>query len=311
MPLLPSTELRTSRHDGTRSWLGYNGQLHEPGAAWQFLGNGYRIYNPVLVRFHSHDSMSPFGEGGINAYAYCPDPINCADPTGHFFQYLAWGAAVGALGTGAGAIVAHGKGDASLSNLLGGASMVLGLVAAAALGGHGLRRAAAPGRTVAPSQRPPPAAPTLQQNESVRVGGLTLYSKPDRDIIVGHGNYFVNVSDGPVTGGRLAQQLKQAAGPGYAFKRTEFQSCFGGGGGTWASQGQRVSDKLGVRIDTFKGTSTAPELGTYITGQAGRVSFFPQSGVARYRTAVLNSALHPVGRSWALLGRTVRRIRGQ
>ncbi len=34
------------------------------------LGNGYRAYSPVLMRFNSPDSWSPFGEGGVNAYAY-------------------------------------------------------------------------------------------------------------------------------------------------------------------------------------------------------------------------------------------------
>lgn len=37
------------------------------------------------MRFHSPDSVSPFGRGGINAYAYCMcDPVNRADPDGHW-----------------------------------------------------------------------------------------------------------------------------------------------------------------------------------------------------------------------------------
>lgn len=49
------------------------------------LGNGYRPYNPTLMRFHSPDSWSPFGRGGLNAYMYCVgDPVNRVDPTGHF-----------------------------------------------------------------------------------------------------------------------------------------------------------------------------------------------------------------------------------
>ncbi|RRV05152.1 hypothetical protein EGJ27_18435, partial [Pseudomonas sp. v388] len=66
--------------------LGFNGELTEPGTGWQLLGKGYRAYNPVLARFHSPDSRSPFGEGGLNAYAYCKgDPVNYVDPTGHSF----------------------------------------------------------------------------------------------------------------------------------------------------------------------------------------------------------------------------------
>jgi RHS repeat-associated protein len=64
--------------------LGFNGELAEAGTGWQLLGNGYRAYNPLLMRFHSPDSKSPFGEGGVNGYAYCEgDPVNFTDPTGH------------------------------------------------------------------------------------------------------------------------------------------------------------------------------------------------------------------------------------
>lgn len=47
------------------------------------LGNGYRAYNPVLMRFNQPDSLSPFGQDGLNAYAYCQgDPVNRQDPSG-------------------------------------------------------------------------------------------------------------------------------------------------------------------------------------------------------------------------------------
>jgi RHS repeat-associated protein len=65
--------------------LGFNGQLREADIGWYLLGNGYRAYNPRLMRFHSPDSWSPFGGGGLNAYMYCVgDPVNRADPTGHW-----------------------------------------------------------------------------------------------------------------------------------------------------------------------------------------------------------------------------------
>jgi RHS repeat-associated protein len=62
---------------------GYNGEVRDE-TGWYLLGNGYRAFNPLLMRFHSPDSWSPFGDGGVNAYAYCDgDPINFTDPTGH------------------------------------------------------------------------------------------------------------------------------------------------------------------------------------------------------------------------------------
>ncbi|KAM0255847.1 hypothetical protein ACHAQJ_005352 [Trichoderma viride] len=61
----------------------WNGQWRDPVTGWYHLGNGYRVYNPVLMRFHTPDSWSPFTSGEINAYAYClGDPVNRVDPGG-------------------------------------------------------------------------------------------------------------------------------------------------------------------------------------------------------------------------------------
>ncbi|MCO8160992.1 RHS repeat-associated core domain-containing protein [Pseudomonas sp. 21LCFQ010] len=63
------------------------GECPEPVTGYYMLGNGYRAYNPILMRFHSPDSMSPFGGGGINAYAYCAgDPLNRIDLDGHSYM---------------------------------------------------------------------------------------------------------------------------------------------------------------------------------------------------------------------------------
>jgi len=74
-------------HDGceqSASVLRFSGQRKEPATGHYLLGNGYRAFNPVLMRFHSPDSLSPMGAGGINCYAYCGgDPINNTDPSGH------------------------------------------------------------------------------------------------------------------------------------------------------------------------------------------------------------------------------------
>ncbi|MFJ4432970.1 RHS repeat-associated core domain-containing protein [Pseudomonas sp. NPDC089395] len=66
------------------SMLGFNGERYDPLNRLYALGKGYRSYNPALMRFVAPDSLSPFAEGGTNAYAYCAgDPINYVDPTGH------------------------------------------------------------------------------------------------------------------------------------------------------------------------------------------------------------------------------------
>lgn len=69
---------------GLLSLLGFNGERPEPLTGHYLLGNGYRAFNPVFMRFNSPDSWSPFGEGGVNAYAYCEgNPVNTMDKTGH------------------------------------------------------------------------------------------------------------------------------------------------------------------------------------------------------------------------------------
>jgi RHS repeat-associated protein len=71
------------------SILGFNGERRDPLTGNYLLGNGYRAFSPVLMRFNSPDHLSPFGEGGFNAYAYCEnDPINYADPSGKVKLFL-------------------------------------------------------------------------------------------------------------------------------------------------------------------------------------------------------------------------------
>ncbi|EPJ2810470.1 RHS repeat-associated core domain-containing protein [Pseudomonas putida] len=69
--------------------LAFNGQFRDALTGLYALGNGHRCFNPVLQRFQSADVMSPFDEGGINAYAYCGgDPINRLDPSGQSWMSL-------------------------------------------------------------------------------------------------------------------------------------------------------------------------------------------------------------------------------
>ena len=76
----------------SHSYIGFNGQLHESNCSWQILGNGHRAYNPILMRFHSPDSLSPMERGGINAYTYCEgDPVGREDPSGRSSMYIGTG----------------------------------------------------------------------------------------------------------------------------------------------------------------------------------------------------------------------------
>ncbi|CAI8839500.1 RHS repeat-associated core domain protein-containing protein [Pseudomonas sp. IT-P12] len=71
---------------GWLSLLGFNGERPDPVTGLYLLGNGYRAFNPALMRFNSpdRDSFSPFGRGGLNPYCYClGDPINFMDKNGH------------------------------------------------------------------------------------------------------------------------------------------------------------------------------------------------------------------------------------
>ncbi|MGP8279799.1 RHS repeat-associated core domain-containing protein [Pseudomonas vlassakiae] len=61
---------------------GYNGMRRDPVTGQYHAGNGYRSYDPTLRRYAQPDWLSPFGEGGINDYAHCPDPVNLHDPSG-------------------------------------------------------------------------------------------------------------------------------------------------------------------------------------------------------------------------------------
>ncbi len=76
---------------------GFDEQMTDPVTGYQFLGGGYRAYNPVYRHFMSHDSYSPFTR--INGYGFGDNnPIMKTDPSGHFPKWL--GIMLGALTIG-------------------------------------------------------------------------------------------------------------------------------------------------------------------------------------------------------------------
>lgn len=104
------------------SILGFNGERLDPVSGATHLGNGYRAFYPALRRFNRPDSLSPFGHGGMNSYAYCAgDPINRADPSGHFSWQAGLSIGMGLLGilgaifTAGGSLIAAGSLGAAMA----------------------------------------------------------------------------------------------------------------------------------------------------------------------------------------------------
>ncbi|MDR2308252.1 MAG: RHS repeat-associated core domain-containing protein [Paucimonas sp.] len=114
--------------------VGFTGQLRELKPDIYLLGNGYRAYSPVLMRFLSPDRLSPFGAGGRNAYAYCQgNPVTFHDRSGRSF--------FSALSSVWNLISSH------TANLLGSSAPAIGNVSAA-IGSHFNPETTNPLRTV-------------------------------------------------------------------------------------------------------------------------------------------------------------------
>ncbi len=105
---------------GSTARTGYNGELRDVQSQGYLLGNGIRVYFPILGSFASQDDFAPFSGGGLHPYAYCHrDPINLIDPSGHMSEKAQLGTAIatgilGVLMSIAGVILAIPTGGASL-----------------------------------------------------------------------------------------------------------------------------------------------------------------------------------------------------
>lgn len=127
--------------DPLDSALGYNGEVREADTGWYLLGSGYRAYDPHLRCFHSPDTESPFGAGGINPYAYClGNPIRYRDPTGHIARPYHPGQAAADRRV---ALEAAARESAITSFLMGAGFLAIGLAAVTGPAGWALFAASA------------------------------------------------------------------------------------------------------------------------------------------------------------------------
>ncbi|MGH8463453.1 MAG: RHS repeat-associated core domain-containing protein [Pseudomonas sp.] len=270
--------------------LGYNAQLHEVATSWQFLGSGVRIYNPALARFHSADQMSPFGRGGINAYAYCAgDPVNHVDPGGRFMLPIAAILGLGALATGGVAVSKGAGGDSRSAAIFGVIAGGLGVAAGLFAAGRAFKSRAHP-RSSPAEVTPPVHGWGMDGEVMVRirdVEGVRTLS------LVGHG-YKGGVTWGPneLDGRQLAEQLKKVGTGQARIDHINVHSCLGGAGRRGAVA-QVVADEYGVPASAYPNTTYGGwDASGKVTSTSRLKTFYPQTGIKKAASAIRNRELH-------------------
>lgn len=232
----------------TGGWLsltGFNGERPDPLTGHYLLGNGYRAFNPVLMRFNSPDSLSPFEEGGLNAYAYAlGNPVDRVDPTGHFSfgaaRFLIGGLAVAGIGSGI-------AGSITQNEVLLYAGVALSL---AAFTGVNVRPFV--GSSTAKISH---TQPLSANHKRVYLAQQNLSDNRGKRLIINaHGN-------GAQVGGYYPQQLANAVLKKYPdfhekFTNVKLMSCHGADGGIY-SYGQQLANSLNKPVKAYEGVMTA------------------------------------------------------
>ncbi|MBL0612088.1 RHS repeat-associated core domain-containing protein [Aeromonas jandaei] len=298
------------------NFIGFNGERRDPVTGLYHLGKGERAYNPALMRFHAADSLSPFGDGGLNPYAYTlGNPINLLDPSGHMSVSAGVGLGLGILGLlisifTLGTGIAAGAAMMTAGTALSITSSVLGIVSSAtgiasalteesnpqasstlgwiSLGTGIVSAATGIGSVVAGAKATTTAA--VKSTSSLKTFPISSssYAKVAADVaespgrLLAHGAPGVTATKtGLKSGSALAKSLasttRQAGG---VFK---LDSCYGAVGGRWASQGQALANKLGTNVMAYPGR--------YNTLMTQGIVFRPQSAAQAVHTARLNKML--------------------
>lgn len=123
------------------------------------------------------------------------------------------------------------------------------------------------------------------------LGNASMAMEEYIDVVQAHGARMLTAAKGNVSGGKLASQMRKAVGRDHVFQRVELQSCRSAFGGKYASQAQRVADKLGVPTTGFQGRAGFAESMYRDHNYGTRRIMEPQTGWAKRRTAILNGTL--------------------
>jgi RHS repeat-associated protein len=229
--------------------LGFNGEQPDPETGHYPLGNGYRAFNPVLMRFNSPDSLSPFDEGGLNAYAYAlGNPANRIDPTGHFSfsaRLLFGGISIVGGGLGLAGMITENEDLTSI-----GLGMAVGGLVG--IGGVSIRSSMRTSRLTN-------IQPLFSEHHRVAIAEQRLFSKGGgrRLVIHGHGlegridSYNpLDVADAVLD--KYPKFNKQ-------FKDVKLLSCFGADGGS-SSAGAQLAFRLDKPVKAYKGVIRRSEI---------------------------------------------------
>ncbi|RRU14390.1 RHS repeat-associated core domain-containing protein [Stenotrophomonas sp. 278] len=251
----------------SRAGVGYNGQLHEQGSGWQFLGNGFRAYSPSLMRFHRPDSMSPFGEGGINPYAYCQgDPVNFSDPGGHFVVPVAASLGIASVAMFGLAADRWSAGDEKKAELF---ATIAGTLGAFALAAVGMRM-------------------YWKKYSPLKMGALRIHRGRSKDVVNVHGSpNRSRVGDLALDGTQMADLLKSK---GLGDKPIRFQACSSADGPS--PQAQVLANAFGQPVTGYRGRVRVDTFTNKPFGDFKAVVFQPQTDAERARTAIRNTELN-------------------
>jgi RHS repeat-associated protein len=244
-PMVYSPYGHRPAENGHLSLLGFNGEQPDPVTGHYLLGNGYRAFNPVLMRFNSPDSLSPFDEGGLNAYAYAVgNPVNRVDPTGHFVIAATFLGVLTAAGGTSLSIASSVTGNDDL--LYAGVGLLALSVLSLGIGSVG---------GYITSTRVKNIQSLSDNHRRVALGEQRLWSKGggNRLIIQAHGR------EGrvpPYTPDRLASAVMDKY-PDFDARFTDVKliSCHGANGGRY-STGQQLADVFQKPVKAYKGLTT-------------------------------------------------------